>query len=83
MYSGDLLRRLYLVALLAEGVDRNNLSRPQDFEGHSVALLAEGVDRNLLALAVAIISDAEIPPVPISEAGHLDRPARSELHPIC
>ena len=34
-----------LVALLAEGVDRNISVKPEDFRLH-VALLAEGVDRN-------------------------------------
>ena len=36
-----------LVALLAEGVDRNMCSMKEQAEGAQVALLAEGVDRNL------------------------------------
>ena len=36
-----------LVALLAEGVDRNFYSRMPPRMGFWVALLAEGVDRNL------------------------------------
>ena len=35
----------WIVALLAEGVDRNDFEFPNDF-GNDVALLAEGVDRN-------------------------------------
>ena len=35
----------WIVALLAEGVDRNDFEFPTDF-GNDVALLAEGVDRN-------------------------------------
>ena len=37
---------LPLVALLAEGVDRNHWYNALDAEGAKVALLAEGVDRN-------------------------------------
>ena len=36
-----------LVALLAEGVDRNDPKLHPDMEGFIVALLAEGVDRNI------------------------------------
>ena len=36
-----------LVALLAEGVDRNNSTNVALMQGQNVALLAEGVDRNL------------------------------------
>ena len=44
----SILHRLILVALLAEGVDRNNLSATWS-ESSCVALLAEGVDRNVLS----------------------------------
>ena len=37
---------LTIVALLAEGVDRNGVSTPGDRVPSPVALLAEGVDRN-------------------------------------
>ena len=43
--------RRCLVALLAEGVDRNLLSEYEVFATH-VALLAEGVDRNLIQQGV-------------------------------
>ena len=51
-----------LVALLAEGVDRNS-SPPSGTSRKSVALLAEGVDRNwglfgyLLSLPVALLAE--------------------------
>ena len=45
-------QRLILVALLAEGVDRN-VEIPDEIESEIyVALLAEGVDRNVLSDAV-------------------------------
>ena len=40
-----------LVALLAEGVDRNIASKSPDASTIEVALLAEGVDRNTLMLS--------------------------------
>ena len=42
----QLFEEARLVALLAEGVDRNK-QRNLFLMGHSVALLAEGVDRNM------------------------------------
>ena len=42
-----------LVALLAEGVDRNKLHAAVDVHHLRVALLAEGVDRNLDVLCIA------------------------------
>ena len=39
-----------LVALLAEGVDRNPRARKRSYKIEPVALLAEGVDRNQLTL---------------------------------
>ena len=46
-----------MVALLAEGVDRN-LQKLQDNAGTEVALLAEGVDRNKTVVPVWFISNA-------------------------
>ena len=40
----------YVVALLAEGVDRNILDLDTKLGGLEVALLAEGVDRNFKAV---------------------------------
>ena len=40
----------FAVALLAEGVDRNDISQFSRTEERGVALLAEGVDRNFLAI---------------------------------
>ena len=40
------------VALLAEGVDRNNRAMQNALSDQKVALLAEGVDRNLLCNAL-------------------------------
>ena len=51
------------VALLAEGVDRNNLTGDEAERIYNVALLAEGVDRNLIltleaeAAAVALLAE--------------------------
>ena len=42
-----------LVALLAEGVDRNIVCSPPIRQNADVALLAEGVDRNYLCSAIA------------------------------
>ena len=39
-----------MVALLAEGVDRNRLAMIVALPASTVALLAEGVDRNILFL---------------------------------
>ena len=36
------------VALLAEGVDRNNVTERKEHNNERVALLAEGVDRNVV-----------------------------------
>ena len=53
---------MLIVALLAEGVDRNQLAGPQ-MPSTAVALLAEGVDRNQLAgpqmpsTAVALLAE--------------------------
>ena len=50
---GIISGRLEMVALLAEGVDRNELvSSVEQFA--VVALLAEGVDRNLQSLQAAL-----------------------------
>ena len=38
-----------IVALLAEGVDRNHTYMPDMIDLMAVALLAEGVDRNVIA----------------------------------
>ena len=45
---GAFALHLAAVALLAEGVDRNNLRCSHGKTERQVALLAEGVDRNLL-----------------------------------
>ena len=61
LHGGQLLRR-DLVALLAEGVDRNP-SGLFAAQGRQVALLAEGVDRNsnaikkLYRLCVALLAE--------------------------
>ena len=47
---------LYVVALLAEGVDRNNISTSYPQKYQHVALLAEGVDRNLTLVAEGTVS---------------------------
>ena len=44
---------VFAVALLAEGVDRNQFITNDSEENH-VALLAEGVDRNLQGLVKAL-----------------------------
>ena len=52
-----------MVALLAEGVDRNFETEAPDSYGRPVALLAEGVDRNIycvlyrLSAAVALLAE--------------------------
>ena len=46
MLSNRLSTRIIVVALLAEGVDRNLVSGYQAAALENVALLAEGVDRN-------------------------------------
>ena len=46
-----------LVALLAEGVDRNIQGAAIDCTGGRVALLAEGVDRNLFQMSINIGGD--------------------------
>ena len=46
MYMADTLAACALVALLAEGVDRNCLKLIKNQQSPRVALLAEGVDRN-------------------------------------
>ena len=49
MSCGQSGRPEQAVALLAEGVDRNGMLRPQTQENF-VALLAEGVDRNFASI---------------------------------
>ena len=46
MVGTNLLKKRHLVALLAEGVDRNTSSTAAILSCINVALLAEGVDRN-------------------------------------
>ena len=48
---------VFAVALLAEGVDRNNL-KERGIEMAKVALLAEGVDRNLEDEAAKAVQEA-------------------------
>ena len=44
-----------MVALLAEGVDRNTLSEDLYIDRDGVALLAEGVDRNLEVFLLCLV----------------------------
>ena len=45
--KAEMFFSVFAVALLAEGVDRNTLSRQAFINDDIVALLAEGVDRNV------------------------------------
>ena len=51
-----------MVALLAEGVDRNTYTVPNGRDHAPVALLAEGVDRNLICEEPFLLADAGRPP---------------------
>ena len=46
---------VFAVALLAEGVDRNNHDAGNGYNRGNVALLAEGVDRNLFCLSASYL----------------------------
>ena len=54
MPSYQIMERRVLVALLAEGVDRNLTHRNDIILPVPVALLAEGVDRNNVLIAVDV-----------------------------
>ncbi len=52
MDEGYALPPMEIVALLAEGVDRNIQKGSEDMDEMTVALLAEGVDRNYSVMSM-------------------------------
>ena len=69
------MKLLDLVALLAEGVDRNFWFFSALFKASKVALLAEGVDRNLPQVKIVVLLHVS----PSSRRAWIEIPARRQL----